>query len=134
MTVIDASALAIFVLKEDGWKEVAEYLKAGTSSADHVVKEVANAVWKRFRRGAASREEVEIMLKVLKKITEKSVKIVDDLEYMDEAIKITFNQNITIYDSIYIAIAKKNGLKLLTADESQATAAKAENVEVILLT
>jgi len=134
VTVIDASALAIFVLKEDGWKGVAEYLKAGTWSTDHVVKEVANAVWKRFKRGATSREEAEIMLKILKKITEKSVKIVDELEYMDEAIKITFNQNITIYDSIYIAIAKKNGLKLLTADKSQATAAKSENVEVILLT
>jgi len=96
VTVIDASALAIFVLKEDGWKDVAEYLKAGTWSADHVVKEDANAVWKRFRCGETSSEEAEIMLKVLKKIVEKSVKIVDELEYMDGAIEITFNQNMTI--------------------------------------
>jgi len=131
--VIDASALTKFIMKEDGYEEVAEYLKAGTLSADHIAKEVTNAIWKRFRQGAISLKEAEIMLKALKEILGKAVKLEDELTYIDETVKIAFNQNITIYDSLYIAIAKKKGLKLLTADETQADAATSENITTILL-
>ncbi len=133
MTVIDASALAKFVLKEDGWKEVAEHLRAGTISVDHVVKEVANAVWRRFRRGAVPLEGAKIMLKALKEILEKAVKVEGELTYLDEALEIAFSRDITVYDSLYIAMAKKKGVKLLTADENQASVATAENVATILL-
>ncbi len=134
MIVIDASTLAKFILKEEGWEEVAEHLKAGTLSVNLVVKEVANAVWKRFRQGAASREESEIMLNALKEIQERAVKVEGELTYLDGAAEIAFNRDITIYDSLYIAMAKEKGLKLLTADETQASVATAENVPTILLT
>ena len=134
MIVIDASTLAKFILKEEGWEEVAEQLKAGTLSLDLVVKEVANAVWKRFRQGAVSREEAKSMLNALKEIQERAIKIEEELTYLDGAAEIAFNRDITIYDSLYIALAKQKGLKLLTADETQASVATAENVDTILLT
>jgi predicted nucleic acid-binding protein len=133
VTVIDASALTKFVLKEDGWKEVVPYLKAGTVSVDLVVKEVANAVWKMFKKGAFSIEESKTILNALKEIVEKVVKIEGEHEYIDEAIKIAFNRDITIYDSLYIAMAKVKGLNLLTIDETQANAAEAENIATIIL-
>jgi predicted nucleic acid-binding protein len=132
--VIDASTLAKFILKEEGWEEVAEQLKAGTLSLDLVVKEVANAVWKRFRQGAVSREEAKSMLNALKEIQERAIKIEEELTYLDGAAEIAFDRDITIYDSLYIALAKQKGLKLLTADETQASVATAENVDTILLT
>ncbi|MFQ6095743.1 MAG: type II toxin-antitoxin system VapC family toxin [Candidatus Bathyarchaeia archaeon] len=134
MIVIDASTLAKFILKEEGWEEVAEQLKAGTISVDHVVKEVANAVWKRFRQGAVSREESKIMLNALNEIRERAVKVEGELPYLDGASEIAFNRDITIYDSLYIAMAKEKGLKLLTSDETQVSVANAENVATILLT
>ncbi len=134
MIVIDASTLAKFILKEEGWEEVAEQLKAGTLSLDLVVKEVANAVWKRFRQGAVSREEAKSMLNALKEIQERAIKIEEELTYLDGAAEIAFDRDITIYDSLYIALAKEKGLKLLTADETQASVATAENVDTILLT
>ena len=134
MIVIDASTLAKFILKEEGWEEVAEHLKAGTLSIDHVVKEVANAVWKRFRQGAASREVSKIMLNALKEILERAVKVEEELTYLDRAAEIAFDRGITIYDSLYIAMAKEKGLRLLTSDEIQASVATAENVDTILLT
>jgi len=132
--VIDASTLAKFILKEEGWEDVAEQLKAGTISLDLVVKEVANAVWKRFRQGAVSREEAKSMLNALKEIQERAIKIEEELTYLDGAAEIAFDRDITIYDSLYIALAKEKGLKLLTADETQASVATAENVDTILLT
>ena len=133
MIVIDASALTKFVLKEEGWEEVMSYLKAGTVSIDLVVKEVANAVWRRFRRGGVTSEEVKIILQALWEIVEKAVRVEGELNYIDEAIRITFSRNITVYDSLYIAMAKMKGLNLLTADEAQAKAAMAENITAIIL-
>jgi predicted nucleic acid-binding protein len=131
--VIDASALTKFILKEEGWEEVISYLKAGTVSVDLVVKEVANAIWKTFKQEAISIEEAKTILKALKEIVEKVIKIEEELNYVDEAIKIAFSRNITIYDSLYIAMAKIKGLNLLTIDETQANVAKAENITAIIL-
>ena len=133
MIVIDASALAKFVLKENGWEQVAEHLKAGTMSVDHIVKEVANVIWRRFKEEAASLEESEIMLNALKEIVESAVKVEGELAYLDGAAEIAFNQGITIYDSLYISMAKEKRLELLTADDTQARVASAENVATILL-
>ena len=133
MIVIDASALAKFILKEEGWEGVAEYLKAGTLSVDHIVKEVANVVWRRFRDDAISLNESKTMLAALKEILEKAVKIEGELRYLDGAANIAFSRGITIYDSLYISMARNKELQLLTADETQASVAAAENVATILL-
>jgi len=131
--VIDASTLTKFLLKEEGWEEVAEYLKAGTSSVDHIAKESVSAIWKRFRRGEMPLTEAKIAIEALKEILDRAVRVEGELAYMDDAINIAFGQGITIYDSLYVAMAKKKGLKLVTADETQANGATAENVSVMLL-
>lgn len=96
-------------------------------------KEAANAVWRRFRQGAVSLGEAKIILQALKEIVEKVVKIEEELNYLDEAVKIAFSRSLSIYDSLYIAMAKVKGLNLLTIDETQANAATAENVTAIIL-
>lgn len=133
MIVIDASALVKLLLKEEGWEELISYLKGGVLSPDLISKETVNAVWRRLRRGEISPEEARVMLKALKEIAGKVVKIVDENEYLEEAIGIAFTQNITIYDSLYIALAKREKLRLITADQAQAEAAKAERLETTLI-
>ena len=44
MIVIDASALAKFVLKEGNWEKFYEVLSTEVISVDHMVKEVANTI------------------------------------------------------------------------------------------
>ena len=133
MIVIDASTITKFVLKEEGWEEVAEYLRDGTSSVDHIVKESVNAIWMRFRRGEMSLTDARITIEALKEILDKAVRVEGELPYLDEAVNISFSQGVTIYDSLYIAMAKKKGLQLVTADEIQANAAAAEKMSVTLL-
>lgn len=133
MIVIDASALAKFVLREEGSSQVTDYLRAGTVSPPLVMKEVVNAVWKRHRRGETSRQEADIMLKLLKKLVGVSVRMEAQLSYIDQAIEIAFNRNVTVYDSLYIALAKETALDLLTSDEKQALVANTEGVKAVLL-
>ena len=54
MIVVDASALAKYALREEGWEVVAGYLKGARPlySVDHLLKEVANALWKHARARA----------------------------------------------------------------------------------
>jgi predicted nucleic acid-binding protein len=44
--VIDASAIAKYVLREEHWEQVRDYLTAEPRPLDMVVAEVTNAIWK----------------------------------------------------------------------------------------
>ncbi|GBC71305.1 hypothetical protein HRbin02_01085 [Candidatus Calditenuaceae archaeon HR02] len=133
MIAIDASALACFLLKEEGWREVGEALKDGALSPDLVLKEVSNAILKRFRRGEMSKEEVDAALKALKALMGRALKVEGEGEYVEEAIKVAMERGITVYDAIYIVFSKGRNLKLITADGSQARAASEEGVDVRLV-
>ncbi len=133
MIVIDASILTKFILKEVGWEKVLPYLRDGTVSVDLVVKETVNAIWRRCEQGKISIKEAKIMLTALKEVAGKAVKIDDEKRYLDEAIRIAFRRKLTIYDSLYIALAKEKKLKLLTADLTQAKAAEVEGVPITII-
>jgi predicted nucleic acid-binding protein len=131
--VIDTSVLVKFILKEEGWNKIADFLKAGTISVDLVIKETVNAIWKRVMRKEISLEEAKDMFEAMKEILNKAVIIENEMDYIDEAFEISIRRNITVYDSLYIALAKKKKLELLTADEIQAQAASLEGVRAIVL-
>jgi len=131
--VIDASILVKFILKEEGWNKIADFLKAGTISVDLVIKETVNAIWKRVMRKEISLEEAKSMFEAMKEILNKAVIIENEMDYIDEAFEISIRRNITVYDSLYIALAKKKKLELLTADEIQAQVASLEEVRAIVL-
>ncbi|MBO3754124.1 MAG: type II toxin-antitoxin system VapC family toxin [Candidatus Brockarchaeota archaeon] len=133
MKVIDASALAKFLLKEAGWQEVCEELKEGVLSTDLVLKEVSNVVLKRHRRGELSREEADSALMALKRLLGSALKIEDEAGYVDEALGIAMGTGITIYDAIYIVFSRAKSLTLLTADRGQAKAALEKGLNVRLV-
>ena len=133
MIAIDASALACFLLKEEGWREVGEALKEGALSPDLVLKEVSNAILKRFRRGEMSKEEVDAALQALSALTGRALKVEEETKYVEEAIKVAMDRGITVYDAVYIVFSKGKNLRLMTADERQAKAASEEGVEVRLI-
>jgi predicted nucleic acid-binding protein len=108
-------------------------LKAGTISVDLVIKETVNAIWKRVMRKEISLEEAESMFEAMKEILNKAVIIENEMDYIDEAFEISIRRNVTVYDSLYIALAKKKKLELLTADEIQAQVASLEEVRAIVL-
>jgi len=43
--VIDSSALAVLLLKEEGWRKVKEILREKPYTIELAVKEVANSIW-----------------------------------------------------------------------------------------
>jgi len=129
--VIDASSLAKYVLKEEGWFKVEEYLTKEVCSIDHIVKEVANAIWKHaVIHGRVSEETAEKLFRVLRKLIEENiVKIEEQTKYINKAFEIALQYKITIYDALYLAQAQHHG-ELLTSDEKQAKVAEELGIKV----
>ncbi len=121
--VIDASSLAKYILRENNWEKVREYLVDESYSLTLALAEVSNAVWKHhviYRE--ISHEEAKIMFDALKKL--KDVVVFEPFEsYLDDALEISLEERITVYDALYLAQAKKLG-NLLTSDEKQWKVAK----------
>lgn len=117
--MIDASALIAFLLREEGWRDLVKYM-VRTISVDHIVKELYNAVWKAsIKQRKLSAENVTKIMQLFKSYVGKNLILEDEKDYIDDAYKIALEYTITVYDALYIALAKKKGLPLLTLDKRQ---------------
>lgn len=133
MIVIDASALAKYLLREPGYDSVEKHLLEGTYSVDHVVKEVANALWKHavIHRKIPPERARELYRALTMLIEGGHVVIEPQDKYMREAFEMALTCRITVYDALYIAQAKARGAKLLTSDKVQLAAAEKLGVEAL---
>ena len=131
MRVIDSSALIKYFAKEESWNKVRQYLLEGVVTLELALKELGNALWKKILRD-------EMDINIAKTIIHdlyynRPIKIIDQGKYIDKALELSIKYKITIYDALFIALAKENGLELITSDRKQAEAAMQEGIEVILL-
>jgi len=133
--VIDSSALAKYLLREEGWEEVEKHLLKPVYSVDHLVKEVSNAIWKHtVIRRYISKTTASTIYSQLKRLVDEGIIVLEAQEkYIDKAFDIAIENSITIYDALYIAQALKYG-ELLTSDRRQAEVAERLGVKTIVIT
>ena len=131
MKVIDASSLTKYLLRELNWEEVEKRLIEGVCAPELIIKEVANAIWKHCVLFARISENLAIeLLRALHRLVDGGVvRIVDQRIYLDSALCLAIAHKITLYDALYIAMAKSFGV-LVTSDEKQARVAKVLGIEV----
>ncbi|RLE58858.1 MAG: VapC toxin family PIN domain ribonuclease [Thermoprotei archaeon] len=124
MIVVDASALAAFILREEGWENLAVHL-VYSLSLDHVVKEVANVIWRTaYLRRLISMDEARMAYNLLRKMVGKNVLLEPELDYLDKALEIALSWGITVYDALYLALALEKNLPILSLDDKQRRVAK----------
>ncbi len=134
MIVIDTSSLIKYLLKEEGWEEVSEFLRNSSDlvSLELALVEGANAVWKRYNLYKdISLETAQRILDYLH-ATKGIILYENPLQYLQEGETIALEHKITIYDALYIAQALKYG-RLATSDEKQGKIAEKLGVEVTYL-
>jgi predicted nucleic acid-binding protein len=131
--VIDASAIAKYVLREAQWEQVRDYLAVVPRSLDLALVEVSNAIWKHqviYRR--ISSREASLLYEALQKL-KADVMILESLEgYLTEALDIGVTEKLTIYDALYLAQAKKYG-HFVTSDELQHKVAVKLGLDVVYI-
>lgn len=133
MIVIDASALSKYVLKESLWRNVRDFILANKPlvSVDLLIKEVLNVIWSyAVTLKVIDRSTAEELVDGVMGLIRTGVIILENSDqYLSEAVKIAFENSISVFDSLYIAQALKRG-ELLTSDEKQAEVARKLNVKV----
>ena len=131
MIVIDASALVAFFLREEGWENLKPYMKTGFS-VDHVVKEFYNAVWKAtYLLKTLDYESARKVLELFNSYIKNNLILELEEKYIDKALNIALEAGITLYDSLYIALALDKKTPLLTLDEKQRDTAPKLGVKVL---
>jgi predicted nucleic acid-binding protein len=129
--VIDASILASFLRKEPGWEKLANYIK-NVIAVDLIIKEVSNVLWKDYYvRRSINKDTVLELYRLMKSLLGVNILLENEEKYLDDAFEIAILTGVSIYDSLYIAQAKKNKLPLVTLDMKQKETAEKVGVKVI---
>ena len=131
MRVIDSSSIAKFTLKEPSWELVRNALSARCISIELSIKEVANSIWKRALMQEMTLERARQTF--ARFLSERPFEIFDQGELYEEAFKIALKTKSTIYDSLYVELARRRSLALVTSDKVQARVAKETGVETLFI-
>ncbi len=121
MIVIDASALAKVVLREESWESVP--LTSKTATLDYAFIEALNAIWKAVVRKRLDEEDAKGRTEALKYFS-KSLLLFEAENYLERGLEIALSEKITVYDALYIALAEELRAEFYTSDVKQFEAAK----------
>ena len=131
--VIDAS-VAMKWYVEQPHSEVARQLAAGGDlliAPELLLAEAANAFWKYVRAGLIGAERARA---ALSKLPDRLDILSPLFPLTEDALEIAVSLNHPVYDCFYLALARREGAPLVTADKRLAAAAQAlPDVEVRLL-
>jgi predicted nucleic acid-binding protein len=133
VTVIDASAIAKYVLREKNWEQVRDYLVAEPRSLDLALAEVANAIWKHqvIYRKISSRE-ASLLHEALQKLGADVLVLESFVGYLRGATEIAVEEKLTIYDALYLVQAQKYG-NFVTSDAPQRKIAMKLELDVVYI-
>ncbi|MEM2136754.1 MAG: type II toxin-antitoxin system VapC family toxin [Candidatus Methanomethylicia archaeon] len=120
-----------FFSREEGWNRVREVLLEGVVTLDLGIKEVANALGKKVLKDEISYDIAQTILKDL--VEERAIPIIDQERFLTQAFTLAVNDNITIYDAIFIVIAKELKTELVTSDKRQMDIAMKNGVKVVFI-
>lgn len=136
---MDSNILVKLVTAEPGSRKakttVKDYLKDGYSlyTVDIALAESLNAIWKHVKiHKDLEADEAESVIKDLTRIYD-SMNVLTTRVLSKEAAEIALAKDITIYDSLYIAAARKLKATLYTADKKLQNASNKIITSVLLL-
>ena len=136
---MDSNILVKLVTAEPGSRKakttVKDYLKDGYSlyTVDIALAESLSAIWKHVKiHKDLEADEAESVIKDLTRIYD-SMNVLTTRVLSKEAAEIALAKDITIYDSLYIAAARKLKATLYTADKKLQNASNKIITSVLLL-
>jgi predicted nucleic acid-binding protein len=132
--VVDASVALKWLVPEPDSDRAAELLNRPLLSLDFMQIECGSALWSRVRRGMFSRDDAIRMMGILRGAPLTWVPVGGVAE---DAFSVALELDHPIYDCLYLALARAEGLSVVTADVRFARALRrveaADLPEVLLL-
>jgi predicted nucleic acid-binding protein len=128
--IVDASVAVKWFLQEDGSERARDLAGDDDLRApDLILAETFNAIWKRWKRGEATADQLSAALPALT----RTLDLVPLTHLAEAAARLSQQHRHPIYDCVYLAAALASGLPLVTADERQFAMARQARVEARLL-
>ena len=114
--VVDASVASMWVLAEP-YSDKAEILLGYEKchAPGHWLAEAVNAVWGRCYRGGISAAQAEAAAGLL---LNAPVSVAPISGLVRRALTISLEMPVTIYDSLYLALAEQRDVRMVTADQA----------------
>jgi predicted nucleic acid-binding protein len=113
--VVDASVAAKWVVEEDHSAGAALLLECEEIHApEHWLAEAVNVLWSKVLKGDLERNDAEERMTALMRAPVIATPIAG---LMSRAFAISVEHAVTIYDSLYVALALERGVAMVTADE-----------------
>ena len=121
MRVVDASVALKWVIDEAGSEAANSLAGESLSSPSLLLAECANALWAKARRHEITAEEVVERLALL---LGAPVLLVPVEELVEDATRLAVTLDHPVYDCLYLALAVREGTRLITADQQFVRAAR----------
>jgi predicted nucleic acid-binding protein len=129
--IVDASVATKWFLDEEKCEEARLVLQdAAIVAPELILLETHNAVWKRWRRSEATAEQVDSVVPLLMQTVDRLHRV---SELAPSAAALSRSLRHPIYDCLYVALAVRDGLPLLTADGRQFKLARQAGVRAMRL-
>ncbi len=134
--VIDSSVVIKWIVPQAYSEKAEEVLIAYQTgdlrllAPDLLNAEVGNILWKYHRFQGLTRSNVQEALEVFKGL---SWTITSSDLLLDDALNLAIVYGRTVYDSLFIALALREGCQLITADERLVNAVSQKLPQVVLL-
>jgi predicted nucleic acid-binding protein len=121
--IVDASVAVKWVMAEAHAEAALRLLESGTGLAApaHWLSEAVNALWAACRRGDLVEQEAHERAATL---AEAPIAVVPLDRLVSAAMTIALRLGITVYDSLYLALAEQQGATLVTDDRLLLAAAR----------
>jgi predicted nucleic acid-binding protein len=118
--VVDSSVMAKWILPEpdsaQAQRLISEVALKGARLVvlDLAFVEVTNAIWKRYRRGLATKDEAG---QFLEDLLRAPVHVEGAFRLLEPALEIATRYDRTIYDALFVALSQDLAMPAITADE-----------------
>lgn len=134
--VIDASVLVKYVILAEYDDSVERILSLHQESGIQLVApsfllvECANVLWKDALRTGDPIEDVIAALNNLRGI---NISLVPQEDLLDDALRLAVEINITVYDALYCALARRENAEIITEDRRLRNALDQTNIRYLTL-
>jgi predicted nucleic acid-binding protein len=130
--IVDSSALVAYLLEESGFEGVRDVLAAGASGPGFLAAETANAILEASRSGRIDAETAATAIGAMGGLLERSnIELYPEKDLIEAAFRMAAEHGLTVYDSLFLALAAKLGGSLASRDRKQWEAAVKLGIEVL---
>lgn len=112
--IVDASVAVKWVIEEEDSALAQRLSQIPLEAPDLLLVECANILWKKVRLGDLAAAEAEERLDLLLRAP---VRLAASRDLLKPALALSLELHHPVYDCLYLALAQRRGVPLVTADE-----------------